>query len=97
MVQAMNSGHSGSLSTVHADSPARALTRLETLCLMAEVDLPLVAVRRQLGEAINVIVQLERIGRQRLVTAIAEVEETEDMPRVRTIFARKGTGPLTRL
>lgn len=83
MVQAMNSGHAGSLSTVHADDPARALSRLETLCLMADVDIPIVAVRRQLLEAMDVIVQVERVNyrnaagdlvSERRVSGIAEVE-----------------------
>lgn len=85
MVQAMNSGHAGSLSTVHADDPARALSRLETLCLMADVDIPIVAVRRQLLEAMDVIVQVERVKYQnadgdfiseRRVSSIAEVNAT---------------------
>ena len=75
MIQAMNSGHAGSLSTVHADDPGRALSRLETLCLMAEVDVPIIAVRRQIIEAIDVIVQVQRIGGKRLVMEIAEVDK----------------------
>jgi len=55
MVQAMNTGHSGSMSTVHSNSPIDCLARLETLCLMSEVDIPLVALQRQLASAINVI------------------------------------------
>lgn len=62
MMQAMNSGHAGSLSTIHADDPVRALSRLETLCLMADVEIPIIAIRRQIVEAINVIVQVERVG-----------------------------------
>ena len=78
MIQAMNSGHAGSLSTVHADDPARALSRLETLCLMADVEVPLIAVRRQIIEAIDVIVQVQRIGGRRLVMEIAEVRKVAD-------------------
>lgn len=73
MIQAMNSGHAGSLSTVHADDPARALSRLETMCLMSEADVPLVAVRRQIIEAIDLVVQVRRTGGRRLVMEIAEV------------------------
>ncbi len=75
MIQAMNSGHAGSLSTVHADDPARALSRLETLCLMSDVEVPIVAVRRQIIEAIDVVLQVQRIGGKRLVMEIAEVSK----------------------
>ena len=78
MIQAMNSGHAGSLSTVHADDPMRALSRLETLCLMADVDIPLVAVRRQIIEAVDLIVQVQRSEGRRMVVEIAEV--TKDGP-----------------
>lgn len=73
MIQAMNSGHAGSLSTVHADDPVRAMSRLETLCLMSDLDIPLIAVRRQIVEAIDLVVQVQRIGTKRLVTEIATV------------------------
>ena len=96
MIQAMNSGHAGSLSTVHADDPARALSRLETLCLMADVDVPLVAVRRQLMEAVDVVVQIQRLGRQRRVVEIAEVEKTDHggpSYATRPVFRRDPTDP----
>jgi len=73
MIQAMNSGHAGSLSTVHADDPARALSRLETMCLMSDADVPLVAVRRQIIEAIDLVVQVRRTAGKRQVMEIAEV------------------------
>jgi pilus assembly protein CpaF len=73
MIQAMNSGHAGSLSTVHADDPLRAMSRLETLCLMSDIEIPLVAVRRQVAEAINIVVQVQRIRGRRMVTEIAEI------------------------
>ena len=73
MIQAMNSGHAGSLSTVHADDPARALSRLETLCLMSDIEIPLIAVRRQIIEAIDVVIQIQRTQGKRLVMEIAEV------------------------
>lgn len=78
MAQAMNSGHSGSMSTVHANSPADALSRLETLCMTSGVNLPLFAVRAQLGAAINLIVQIERRGSVRLVSSITEVLGFDD-------------------
>ncbi len=77
MIQSMNSGHAGSLSTVHADDPARALSRLETLCLMSDVEIPLVAVRRQIIEAIDLIVQVRRTDGRRLVMDISELAEDD--------------------
>lgn len=74
MVQAMNTGHAGSMSTVHSNSPIDCLARLETLCLMSEVDIPLVALQRQLASAINVIVQISRHKGIRRVTEICEVK-----------------------
>ena len=103
MIQAMNSGHAGSLSTVHADDPARALSRLETLCLMSSVEVPLIAVRRQIIEAINIVVQIQRIGRKRLVMEIAEVQQTDfdgGKYAMLPIFRRedpRGDGPLVRV
>jgi len=73
MIQAMTSGHSGSLSTCHANTPRDALNRLETMALMAGVDIPLVALRAQVGSAIDLIVQIDRIGAERRVTYISEV------------------------
>src|SRR5205085_11979901 len=60
MLQAMNTGHEGSMSTVHSNSPRDALARLETMVLIAGFDLPVRAIREQIASAINVIVQLER-------------------------------------
>jgi len=74
MLQALNTGHDGSLSTVHANSPADALARLETLVLLAGVALPLGAIRTQLAASVDVIVQVARgaSGRRRIV-AVAEL------------------------
>jgi len=76
MLQAMNTGHEGSLSTCHANSPDDALRRLETMVLMGEVQLPLAAVRSQLEAALDVVVQVARFpsGSRRIV-AVAEVVE----------------------
>ena len=76
MLQAMNTGHEGSLSTCHANSPDDALRRLETMVLMGEVQLPLTAVRTQLEAALDLVVQVARLpdGRRRIV-AVAEVVE----------------------
>jgi pilus assembly protein CpaF len=74
MLQALNTGHDGSVSTVHANSPADALARLETLVLLGGVALPLPAVRSQLASAVDVIVQVARAaGGQREIVEIAEV------------------------
>ncbi|MBX5467700.1 MAG: CpaF family protein [Firmicutes bacterium] len=75
MLQAMNTGHEGSLTTLHANSPRDALNRLETMVLMAGMDLPLVAVRQQIAAAVDVVVQQARMpdGSRRIVS-IAEVQ-----------------------
>jgi pilus assembly protein CpaF len=74
MLQAMNTGHDGSMTTLHANTSRDALSRLETLVLMAGVDLPVRAIRQQIGSAINLIVQLNRLrDGSRKVTAITEI------------------------
>ena len=74
MLQAMNTGHDGSMTTLHANTPRDALARLETLVLMAGVDLPVRAIRQQVAGAINLFVQLNRLrDGSRKVTAITEV------------------------
>ena len=74
MLQAMNTGHDGSLSTVHANSPRDAIARLETLSLMAGMDLPLRAVREQVASAIDLIVHVARLrDGSRRVTHVTEV------------------------
>ena len=78
MLQAMNTGHDGSLSTVHANSPRDALARLETLVLMAGMDLPLRAIREQIASAVDVFVQLSRLrDGTRRVTHVTEVQGME--------------------
>ena len=78
MLQAMNTGHDGSLSTVHANSPRDAIARLETLVLMAGMDLPLRAIREQIASAVDVVVQLTRLrDGTRRVTAVTEVQGME--------------------
>jgi pilus assembly protein CpaF len=74
MLQAMNTGHDGSMTTLHANSPREALSRLETLVLMAGFDLPLKAIRQQMAGAIDIVVQLNRLkDGSRRVTSISEV------------------------
>ena len=75
LLQALNTGHDGALSTLHANSPRDALARLETLALLAGTELPLRAVREQIGSALHVIVhQARRRDGRRLVTQITEVQ-----------------------
>jgi pilus assembly protein CpaF len=78
MLQAMNTGHEGSMTTIHANSPRDALHRLETMVLMAGFDLPLRAIREQVASALDMIVQLDRMrdGTRRVV-AVAEVQGME--------------------
>jgi Flp pilus assembly CpaF family ATPase len=78
MLQAMNTGHDGSISTVHANSPRDAIARLETLVLMAGMDLPLRAIREQIASAVNLIVHISRLrDGSRRVTHITEVQGME--------------------
>jgi pilus assembly protein CpaF len=78
MLQAMNTGHEGSLSTVHSNSPRDALSRLETMVLMAGYELPVKAIRQQVSSALDLIVQLDRLDDgTRHVTAITEGQRME--------------------
>lgn len=78
MLQAMNTGHEGSLTTIHANSPRDALHRLETLVLMAGYELPLKAIREQIASALDLIVQIERMrDGQRRVVGVVEVQGME--------------------
>ena len=89
MLQAMNTGHDGSLSTAHANSPRHLLWRLETMALMSDVDLPAAHVREQVASAVDVVVHMARLrdGR-RVVFEVATVEGVRDGEAVvRTLFA----------
>jgi pilus assembly protein CpaF len=78
MLQAMNTGHDGSLSTVHCNSPRDALARVETMVLMAGYELPVRAIRQQVASALELIVHLERMDDgSRKVTTITEVQRME--------------------
>ncbi|MBV6450376.1 MAG: type II secretion system protein E [Anaerolineae bacterium] len=94
MLQAMNTGHDGSLTTVHANSPRDALSRLETLVLMAGMDLPLKVVRQQISSAVDLIIQQTRLkDGSRKVTAITEVVGMEGDTVVLTdVFKFEQTG-----
>ncbi|MFA5702963.1 MAG: ATPase, T2SS/T4P/T4SS family [Advenella sp.] len=96
MLSAMNTGHEGSLTTLHANTPRDALSRLETMILMAGMDLPLIAVREHIAASIEFIIQQTRLSSgRRVVTSIVEVGGMENgVIKTQEIFAfeRKGGG-----
>jgi pilus assembly protein CpaF len=94
MLQAMNTGHDGSMTTAHANSPRDAISRIETMCLMAGMDLPIRAIREQIAGAVDVICQQERMrDGTRKVTAITEVSGMEgDVITMTDIFVFEATG-----
>jgi len=96
MLWAMNTGHEGSLSTCHANSPVDALRRLEIMVLSAGLDLPLVAVRDQITSALDLVVQVSRLpGGARGVTAVGEVIDPPlDGPRIRLLADATGVREL---
>jgi pilus assembly protein CpaF len=97
MLQAMNTGHDGSLTTVHANTPRDAISRIETLVLMAGMDLPIKVVRQQISSAVDLIVQQTRLkDGQRKVTAVTEVAGMEgDIIVLTDIFKFNQTGVST--
>ena len=95
MLQAMNTGHEGSLTTIHANSPRDALARLEVLVLTAGVDLPLRAIREQIASAFDVVVQISRlVDGSRVVTHVTEVLRMEsEVITIQDLFlAKPGSG-----
>ncbi|HWE64248.1 MAG TPA: CpaF family protein [Chloroflexota bacterium] len=94
MLQAMNTGHDGSMTTLHSNTPRDTLSRLETMCLMAGMDLPLRAIREQISKAIELIVQQSRMkDGSRKVTHIAEVQGMEgDVIIMQDIFIYEQSG-----
>lgn len=89
MLQAMNTGHDGSFSTCHANSPQDAVSRLETMVLSGAANLPLVAVRQQIASAVDVIVQVQRTqSAARKVVDVAVVSGAEGEVRVQSVMAR---------
>src|SRR5579884_838321 len=97
MLQAMNTGHEGSLTTIHANSPRDALARLETMVAMANLNIPDSAVRRQIASAIDVVVQVSRLSDgTRKVISIAEITGMEgEVITMQDIFVfrKRGIGP----
>jgi pilus assembly protein CpaF len=94
MLQAMNTGHDGSMTTIHANTPKDAVARIETMCLMAGMDLPQRAIREQVVSAVEVFVQASRLkDGSRKVTSVTEVEGLEgDVVKLRDVFSFKQTG-----
>jgi pilus assembly protein CpaF len=94
MLQAMNTGHDGSLTTLHANTPRDALSRLETMVLMSGMDLPIRAIREQIANAVNLIIQQTRFADgTRKVTAISEVSGMEmEVITMQDIFTFKQEG-----
>jgi len=97
MLQAMNTGHDGSLTTVHANTPRDALARIETMAMMANLNLPEKAVRRQMASAINVVVQISRFNDgTRRITHLSEITGMEeDIVSMQDVFVfeKKGISP----
>jgi pilus assembly protein CpaF len=94
MLQAMNTGHDGSLTTIHANTPRDALSRLETMVAMANLNIPESAIRRQIAAAIDVVVQVSRLsdGTRKLIS-IAEITGMEgDVVTMQDIFMFRKRG-----
>ena len=94
MLQAMNTGHDGSLTTMHANSPIEALNRLETMVLMAGMEIPIKAIREYIENAIDLVVNVSRLSDgRRKVTSICEVDGFDgDVIQLKEIFNFKQTG-----
>ena len=94
MLQAMNTGHDGSLTTAHANSPRDCLSRIETMCLMAGMEMPLKVIRTQIASAIDLIVQAERFkDGTRKISRITEVSNMEgDVITMQDIFSYEEAG-----
>ncbi|MCJ7715705.1 MAG: Flp pilus assembly complex ATPase component TadA, partial [Anaerolineales bacterium] len=94
MLQAMNTGHDGSMTTLHANSPRDAISRLETMSMMAGLDMPLMALRTQIAAAIDLIVHMERLSDgTRKVVRVTEVPRMEgDIVTLSDIFKFEQTG-----
>jgi septum site-determining protein MinD len=94
MLQAMNTGHDGSMTTTHANSPRECIARLETLCMMAGMELPVRAIREQIASAVNLIVQISRLSDgSRKIISITEVCGMQgDTVTLQEIFRFKETG-----
>ena len=94
MLQAMNTGHEGSITTLHSNSTEDAINRLETMMLMNDMELPVNAIRNYIEKAINIVIQIDRLSDgKRKVTSISEVVGfNEDKVKLKEIFAFKENG-----
>lgn len=94
MMQAMNTGHEGSITTLHANSPVDAINRLETMILMNEMEIPVSAVRGYIENAIDIVVQVDRLtdGRRKVSSISEVVGITDGIINIRSIFDFKQTG-----
>ena len=94
MLQAMNTGHEGSITTLHANSPEDAINRLETMMLMNDMELPVAAIRNYIEKAINIVIQIERLSDgKRKISSISEVIGIkDDKVKLKEIFAFKENG-----
>ena len=97
LVQAMNTGHDGSISTCHANSPLDALLRLETLVLQASPSWPLHSIRLQLARSIDIVVHIERAGILRRISAICEVVERSGEPMLQPLGRLRSDGSFERV
>ncbi len=97
MLQAMNTGHDGSLTTIHSNNPRDCIARLETLCLMSGMDLPVSVIRRQIVSAVDLIVQISHIkDGSRKITQITEIQGLEgDSVTLQDIFLYRAAGQTT--
>ena len=94
MLQAMNTGHNGSLTTMHANSPADGLNRLETMILMAGMEIPIKALREYIYNAIDIVVHIQRLsdGKRKIVSISEIVGFDDDEIKIKEIFGFKQTG-----
>lgn len=94
MLQAMNTGHDGSLTTLHANTPRDALSRIETMCLMAGMDLPIRAIREQTASAVDLIVQQSRLkdGSRKIINITEVVGMEGDTVQLQDLFVFEQTG-----
>lgn len=96
MLQAMNTGHSGSLTTMHANSPSDAINRLETMILMAGMEIPVVALREYIASAIDIVIQIQRLsdGRRKVISICEVADMIDGDIIIKPIFGYRQTGIL---
>ncbi len=97
MLQAMNTGHDGSITTIHANTPRDAISRLETMCMMGSISLPDRAIRSQIASAVNILIQVHRLSDgSRRITHVSEITGTSgDIVSMQDVFLyeKQGLGP----